>query len=463
MSRPTQPTGARPLSQLADNLGQLIRGRLWMQVLIGMGLGVIVGILLGPSVGWLKPETSAVVGNWLAFPGQLFLALIQMIVIPLVVASVIRGLAASESLEQLRSMGLRVVLYFIATTAIAIVIGIWAAQVIEPGRFVPGETVEASISEAAEVVPDAQAIQRPGLADLPSAMVTLLPSNPLTSMVEGQMLQVVLFAIVIGVALVMMAPEQAKPLLDLMASLQEVCMTVVRWAMWLAPFAVFGLLAQLTTKIGLGALLGMAVYVFTVLLGLALLMGFYLLLLLFFARENPKRFLRSVRDVLLLAFSTSSSAAVMPLSMQTAEEKLGVRPAVSQFVIPLGATINMNGTALYQGVAAIFLAQVFAVDIGLGGMLLIVLTAVGASIGSPATPGVGIVILAMVLDSVGIPTAGIALIIGVDRILDMSRTAVNVCGDLVACMLMERWSAPEPVPVHDPDVIPEGPDPRTGP
>jgi Na+/H+-dicarboxylate symporter len=244
---------------------------------------------------------------------------------------------------------------------------------------------------------------------------------------------------VVGVALVMMAPQQSKPMLDLLGSLQEVCMTVVKWAMWLAPYAVFGLIAQLTAKLGLDALLGMAVYVGTVLASLLLMLIVYLIIIFLVARQRPLAFLMAVRDVLLLAFSTSSSAAVMPLSIKTAEDKLGVRPSVSQFVIPLGATINMNGTALYQGVAAIFLAQIFGVDIGAGGMVLIVLTAVGASIGAPATPGVGIVILSMVLASVGIPASGIALIMGVDRILDMSRTAINVCGDLVAAKLMDRW------------------------
>ena len=215
-------------------------------------------------------------------------------------------------------------------------------------------------------------------------------------------------------------------------------MTIVRWAMWLAPFAVFGLLAQLTARIGLDALLGMGVYVATVLLGLLVLLLFYLTVVWFAARRRPFAFLGSVREVLLLAFSTSSSAAVMPMTLKVAQEKLGVRPAVANFVIPLATTINMNGTALYQGVAALFLAQVFGVDIGFSGMLLIVIVSVGAAIGSPATPGVGIVILAMVLTSVGIPPAGIALILGVDRILDMSRTAINVAGDLVACTLMER-------------------------
>ncbi|MEQ8955287.1 MAG: dicarboxylate/amino acid:cation symporter, partial [Gammaproteobacteria bacterium] len=233
--------------------------------------------------------------------------------------------------------------------------------------------------------------------------------------------------------------RQAKPMLELLGSLQEVCMAVVRWAMKLAPYAVFGLMAQLTTTVGLGALLGMAYYVFTVVTGLLLMMAVYLLMLKLFTNKHPLKFLRESRDVLLLAFSTSSSATVMPLSIKTAEESFQVRPSIAQFVIPLGATINMNGTALYQSVATVFLAQVYSVELSMGSMALIVAMAVGASIGSPATPGVGIVILAMVLSSVGIPTSGIALIMGVDRILDMSRTAINVTGDLVASSLMERW------------------------
>jgi Na+/H+-dicarboxylate symporter len=264
-------------------------------------------------------------------------------------------------------------------------------------------------------------------------------------MVQGQMLQIVIFTLIFGIALVMMRREQARPILDLMASLQEVCMTIVKWAMWLAPWAVFGLLAQITAKVGLDALYGMAIYVITVLVGLLLLFGFYLLLLLL-AREQPLRFLWQVREVLLLACSTSSSAAVLPLSIRTAETQLQVPAPIAQFVIPIGATINMTGTALYQGAATMFLAQVFGIDIGISGILVIILLAVGASIGSPATPGVGIIILALVLDSVGVPTAGIALIVGVDRILDMCRTAINVCGDLVTTVILNRWlSYPESV------------------
>jgi Na+/H+-dicarboxylate symporter len=428
----------RSLKHLSNGLTGLVEGRLWLKVLIGMALGLATGVAIGPSVGWIEPATAATAANLLALPGQLFLTLIQMIVIPLVFASIIRGLAASENLEQLRRLGTRVVMYFVATTALAIVIGIVVALLVHPGGYVDSETVRASLGTA-PMAAAGQATGIPAIEELPRKVLLLLPTNPLSSMVEADMLRVVIFAMVVGVALVMMAPAQAKPLLDLLGSLQEVCMTVVGWAMRLAPVAVFGLLAQLTAKIGVEALLGMAVYVATVLLGLALLLICYMAVAAVAAGRNPFRFLASVREVLLLAFSTSSSAAVMPLSIRTAEEKLGVRPSVSQFVIPLGATINMNGTALYQGVAAIFLAQVFGIDIGIGGMVLIVLTAVGASIGTPATPGVGIVVLAMVLGTVGIPPAGIALIMGVDRILDMSRTALNVCGDLVACVVMDRW------------------------
>lgn len=423
----------RPLRHLSIYLSGLVQGRLWLKVLIGMLLGLVVGTLLGPSVGLVEPATGTLIGNWLAFPGQLFLATIQMIVIPLVIASVVRGLAASEDLSQLRKLGLRVTTFFVITTAMAAAIGLWVGGVMNPGEMMKG----LAVTTAAEPV---TAAAMPNVNDLPKTLIGLLPGNPLDAMVEGQMLQVVIFSIIVGVALVSMAPEKSRPMLDLLDSLQQICMTVVRWAMRLAPFAVFGLMAQLTTTIGFRAMLGMASYVVTVLVGLLVLLGVYLLILKLLVGQHPVRFLKDTRDVLLLAFSTSSSAAVMPLSIRTAEDKLGVRPSVSQFVIPLGATINMNGTALYQAVATIFLAQVYGIELSTGSLALVVAMAVGASIGSPATPGVGIVILAMVLQTVGVPPSGIALIMGVDRILDMCRTAINVTGDLVTCRLMENWS-----------------------
>lgn len=429
----------RPISYLSHSMRALVRAKLWLQILIGMAAGIIVGIIIGPTTGAVDPRMAAIIGDWFAFPGLLFLALIQMIVIPLIFASIIRGLAASQDLEQLKSVGLRAGAYFITTTFIAIMIGILLATLIAPGKFIDPDTIRAAESSAAPVPGGAGPQVLPALEKLPEALVTLLPANPLSSMVHAEMLQVVVFAIVIGAALVMMPPQQSKPMLDLLGSLQEVCMTVVRWAMLLAPLAVFGLLLRLTAKIGPQALIGMSVYVATVLAGLLILFALYMLALSLLVRMSPVQFLTSAREALLLAFSTSSSAAVMPLTMRTLQNSFRVRPSVAQFVVPLGATINMDGTALYQAVATVFLAQAFGVEMSVPTMMLVGMTAVGASIGTPSTPGVGIVILASVLTAAGVPTTGIALIIGVDRILDMSRTTLNVAGDMVASIILDRW------------------------
>ncbi len=426
------------LVRLSGYLQNLIKGRLWLKILLGMVLGIGVGTLLGPSAGLVPPDIARPIANWLAIPGQIFLVLIQMIVIPLIFASLILGIAASENMEQLRKLGSRVLAYFIVTTILAIIIGLSVTIIIQPGKFIPGELLQQTVGSQALTQP-LQPAESPTLERLPDAIVHILPQNPLNAMVGGQMLQVVLFSIIFGLALVTLAPKQAEPLLTLLGSLQEVCMTVVKWAMLMAPVAVFGLLAQISTKIGIGVLAGLGVYVGTVLLGLALLLAVYLLIVSLVSHKSPWGFLKAIREAQLLAFSTSSTAAVMPVSMKIANERLGVRPSISNFVIPLGATINMNGTALYQGAAAVFLAQVFGVDLGIDKLIFIVLTTVGASIGTPSSPGVGIVILATVLTGVGIPPAGIALIIGVDRILDMSRTAINLTGDLVTCVVMDRW------------------------
>ena len=440
MTHPLSLLHPRSLKHLNRHLQELIRRRLWAKILFAMALGVGTGVVLGPTTGYVDRNVAEVLGNWLAMPGNLFLGVIQMIVIPLIFASIIRGLASSDDMDQLRKMGLSVVVFFIVTTILAIIIGLGSALLIRPGDFIDSTLIQTLLVEAEPVAAVEGPVDTPSLGEVPGMVVNLLPVNPLGAMIEKEMLQVVLFAIIFGIALVSLPPKQSKPLLDLLDSIQDVCMTVVRWAMLLAPLAVFGLLAQITMRVGIEVLLGMAVYVGTVLGGLLILLLCYLVILMFVG-VKPWYFLGSVREVMLLAFSTSSSAAVMPLSIQTAEEKLGVRSSISQFVIPLGATINMNGTALYQGAATVFLAQVFDVELTLPTLLLVVLTTVGASIGSPATPGVGIVILAMVLTSAGIPTSGIALIIGVDRILDMSRTAINVTGDLTATRVMERWTS----------------------
>ena len=428
-------SGARPrsLRQFSNQLKGFVRARLWLQVLVAMVLGVGVGLLLGPSLGLVSPGLSETVTSWLALPGYLFLALIQMIVLPLVFASIVLGMAAGGDLGYLRKIGIKVVVFFLGTTALAVLIGFAVALTIKPG-----ERIDAAGLGMVVVIEQAnEAPVAPSFADLPDRLVQVIPTNPLKAGLEQNMMQLVLFAVLIGVALLTMNRERARPLLDLLVSVQEVTMVVVRWAMYLVPLAVFGLLAQITSQLGLDALVGMGVYVGTVLAGLLLMLLSYLVIYRLLTGLPMWSFLGKIREVQLLAFSTSSSAAVMPVTIKTAEDRLGVDSSLSQFIIPLGTTINMAGTALYQVVATLFLAQVFQVDVGMASLLLVAVLAIGASIGSPGTPGIGIVILAMLLASIGIPPAGVALIIGVDRILDMSRTLVNVTGDLVACSVMQ--------------------------
>lgn len=445
MSRyPQRPRfDVKELIELTDTIQRLVRTRLWARILIAMVSGVGIGMLLSPSGGALVSEpTATTLSGWFALPGQIFLALVQMVVLPLVVASIVIGVTSSGSPAQLRAMGGRIGAFFLATTAAATAIGIGIALAFQPGAYLDPELVSATLGPVATI-----AVERPSdgiaLADLPEQLVALIPSDPARAALERSMLQVVLFAIMMGIALISIPGIRARPLLDLAGSLQEVAMKVVSWAMVLAPYAVFGLLAQISIRIGFRAILGLSVYVLTVLTGLMALMVLYLLIVWLGTGTSPWTFLGAARDVQLLAFSTSSSAAVMPLSLKTVQERLGVHPSIAQFVVPVGATVNMAGTALYQVVAAVFLTQVFGVELSIGNLVLLAATTIGASIGSPSSPGAGIVILATILQGIGIPPGGVALIMGVDRILDMSRTTVNVTGDLVGCVLMNRWIDPE--------------------
>lgn len=430
----------RNLKYAAVHLQTLFRKRLWAQILAGMILGIVVGVLLGPSVGWVKPETARVIGDWFALPGMLFLSLIQMIVIPLIVAAIIRGLAASSDAEQLKKNGLGLAAYFIITTMIATTIGIGLGLAIKPGSLIDPASTRAMAAQSAPVSVEASDGEAGvDLTELPEQVISIFPTNPLLSMVEGQMLQVVLFSILIGIALLGLKPESAKPMLDLLGSIQELTMKIVGWAMLLAPPAVFGLLARQMITTGVEALFGLGAYIGTFLLGMAILMVVYTLIVQFMGDGKPWRFLAGARDAQLMAFSTDSSAATMPVTIRVAEENLKVRPSISQFVVPIGASVNMGGSALYQGLATVFMAQIYGMDLPLASLVALVVTALGASIGTPATPGVGIVVLATVLTSAGVPVAGLGLILGVDQILERFRTVLNVSGDLAACTVMDRW------------------------
>lgn len=409
--------------------------QLWFQVIIAMFLGVFVGLLLSPNAFALISETTALkIAPWISLVGNIFLALIKMVVIPLVMSSIILGITSADNTETLKTLGLRIAPYFVFTTVISVTLGIFVAFIINPGSFVSSELLN-NIS-ASEYVK--QTVDPISSISIPDMIVNLIPVNISRAELDGNILFFVILAIFIGVALMNMQKDDAKPMKDLAKSFQAFSMTVVSWAMKLAPYAVFGLLCSITIKIGFDAISSMAMYIFTVLFGLFLLLCFYLILAYIFGRVKPLDFLSKIKEVQLMAFSTSSSAAVMPLSMKTAEEKLNIPSPISKFVIPLGATVNMDGTALYQVCAAIFLTQLFGIDLDLVDVIILAITTVGASIGAPSTPGVGIVILATILQGIGVPVEGIALILGVDRILDMCRTTINVTGDLTASIVMKN-------------------------
>lgn len=408
--------------------------KLWFQVILGMILGVCFGLLLSPSAfALVSSETAFKIAPWIALIGNVFLALIKMIVIPLVLSSIVLGITSAKSAQMLRKMGVIIAPYFIFSTLFAVTLGIIITNFINPGSYVSKDIINQISVANIQVEKEAQNIS------IPDLIVDLIPVSLAKAELSGNILAFVILAIFAGVALINLKEEQSKPLIDLAKSLQAFSMKIVEWAMKLAPYAVFGLICSITIKIGFDAISSMFMYVFTVLFGLFLVLCYYLSIVYLVSKIKPMEFLEKIKEVQLMAFSTSSSAAVMPLSMKTAEEKLQVPSSISKFVIPLASTVNMDGTALYQACAAIFLAQVFAIELSFFQLFILAITTVGASIGTPSIPGVGIVILATILQSIGIPIEGIALILGVDRILDMCRTTVNVTGDLTANLVIKRF------------------------
>ena len=407
--------------------------KLWFQVILGMIAGVGLGLILSPSAFALVDEKIAfAIAPWIALSGNIFLAMIKMIVVPLVMSSIILGITSAGNTEILKNLGFKIAPYFVFTTMIAVTFGIFITYLIHPGTYVSSDIVNQVATSSVQVAKSVENISVPDL------IVGLIPISAVKAELDGNILAFVVLAIFVGVALMNIDDEDARPLKDLAKSMQAFCMKVVEWAMKLAPYAVFGLLCNITIKIGFDAISSMSMYVFTVIFGLLLLLCFYLSIVYLSAKIKPLDFLRKIREVQLMAFSTSSSAAVMPLSMKTAENELAIPSTISKFVIPLGATVNMDGTALYQVCAAIFLTQLFGIDLSLVEVVILALTTVGASIGAPSTPGVGIVILATILQGIGVPVEGIALILEVDRILDMCRTTINVTGDLTATLVMKK-------------------------
>ena len=387
-------------------------------MLLGMLVGVILNILFSsslisqPSIEWL--HTNLVFGLFDTV-GQIFVRSLKLLVVPLVLVSLICGVSSLGNNSRMGAVALKTVVLYLVTTAIAISLAILTAVMVQPG-------VGIDLALASEFV----AKEAPPLKQ---TLINIFPSNPVESMANGATLQIIVFALLFGFA-VTKAGEQGQRIISFFNDLNTVIMKMVMMLMLIAPFGIFCLLAKLFADVGVGMIMSLGKYFLTVLFVLLLhSLGVYSLFLKFLTGLSIKTFLSKLRPALALAFSTASSGATMPVTMRTVEQRLGVSKSVSSFTVPLGATINMDGTAIMQGVATVFIAQAYNIGLTFEGYLAVVLTATLASIGTAAVPGVGLVMLVMVLNQVGLPVEGIGLIIGVDRLLDMTRTATNVTGD----------------------------------
>lgn len=386
------------------------------------------------------PQPESALGHeiiyWIAPVGDLFMRLIKMVIVPLVFASLLVGVASLGDVRKLGRLGSRTLLLYLLTTACAVSIGLFAAHLWQPGSFVNEKDREALVAQFEGQAGD----KVDAAAAAPSAMdniLAIVPENPVDSMAGGNMLQIIFFAFVLGIALTLLKEERSRQVITFFDTVQHAMILIIHMVMKVAPFGVAALIAEVVGQSGLSILSALLVYALAVITGLAALAFFvYGGLVRAVARMPFLGFLKAARPAQLIAFSTSSSSATLPISMECAEENMGISRAVTSFVVPLGATVNMDGTALYQGVAAVFIAQVFGIDLSLGEQVGVVLTATAASIGAAGVPGAGMITLAMVLTAAGIPPVGVALILGVDRILDMFRTAVNVTGDLAVTAVM---------------------------
>jgi Na+/H+-dicarboxylate symporter len=397
------------------------------KILIGLAGGAVFGLALNVAG---SPEVIAACLAALRPAGSLFIRLITMIAAPLVLASLIVGASSISDPAKLGRIGAKTLALYLMTTAAAISIGLALAVAFEPGGGVPPEVSERLLSRYQEQA--AGRIEAAGAPSITELIVELVPSNPFQAMATGNMLQVVVFALIVGVALSLIPAEKAQPVVRFFDGLTDTLIQIVSMVMWTAPLGVFALIAVVTAEFGLSVMGALGAYVAVVLFGLALHMAaVYGPMVQWLTPKGMSawRFFRAMAPVHLLAFSSSSSAATLPLNMRTVQDKLGVSERVTSFVLPLGATVNMDGTALYQGVAAAFIAQVYGLPLSFEDHLTIVLTATLASIGTAAVPGAGIIMLVIVLETVGVPTEGVALIFGVDRFLDMCRTVVNITGD----------------------------------
>ncbi len=398
------------------------------KIFISIFLGAIFGLFLkNIPDGTIK--NTVLLGGVLKILGDGFISAIKMLVVPLVFVSLVCGSSSMGDVKKLGRIGVKTIFFYLFTTAIAITVALGIGKLINPGMGLDMSnlvTVEPTIGESKSFV---------------DVILSMIPSNPIQSLANGDMLQVILFSLLLGISMSMIG-EKADPIRKVFESANEICMKMVNLVMTLAPYGVFALISNTFTSLGIDVIFSLVKYMIAVLIGLLIqALVVYIVLIKICSKLKLKPFLNKFKEIAGVAFSVSSSNAVLPLTIESMED-LGVDSSVASFTLPLGATVNMDGTAIMQGVACIFIAQIYGIDLGIGSLLTIILTATLASIGTAGVPGVGLITLSMVLASVGLPVEGVGLIMGVDRILDMTRTIVNVMGDC-ACTLIVSNSEKE--------------------
>ncbi len=386
---------------------------LWQKILIGMVLGVIAGAILGPNAEYIKPI------------GTLFINAIKMLIVPLVFCSLVVGVTSIQDTRKMGRIGLKSVVIYLLTTAAAITIGLFLATV-----FTPGAGLNMSVEGAAGLGKEAPPIVQ--------TLLNIIPKNPINALASGNILQIIFFALGLGISLALIG-EKAKPAVAVFESLAEAMYQLTALVMKFAPYGVFALIAWVAGKYGLDILLPLLTLIMLVYVGCILhVLVIYSGIISIVGRLNPVNYLRGLVNPAAIAFTTTSSSGTLPATIKASREELGVSKSISSFVLPLGATINMDGTALYQGVCALFVAQAFGIDLSMSDYLLIIMTSTLASIGTAGVPGAGLIMLSLVLTTVGLPLEGLAIVAGIDRILDMARTSVNVCGDLMVSVIISK-------------------------
>ena len=409
---------------------------LHLRIILGMLLGVICGAV------FTKFENGyAFILDWVKPFGTIFINALKLIAMPLIISSLIKGVSDLKDISRLSLMGGRTIGIYLITTIIAVSIGLIIVNTIRPGNSISESTRMDLIAAYETDAGEKQAVAKKQKESGPlQALVDLVPDNIFKATTENvNMLQVIFFALFFGVGLILIPPKKAKPVKDFFDGFNEVILKLIDLIMLVAPFGVFALLATLIVESpSLDIFLALGLYTFTLVAGLTSMIIIYTLLVKIYVKIKPSKFIRGISPAQLLAFSTSSSAATLPVTMERVEEHLGVDEEVASFVLPVGATINMDGTSLYQAVAAVFIAQAFGMDLSLGTQLGIIITATLASIGAAAVPSAGMVMLVIVLGQAGIPEAGLALIFAIDRPLDMCRTVVNITGDASVSMIVAK-------------------------